>query len=628
MESSRRWRFSTLSGAAILGTSAFLVLLVPGVSASAKPPLPTVSKLTATPSAIKKAGEPVVISGRVNNADKCYFTSEIPGRSYPEEVSCTSGKVYDVVALPKNTGSKPRKYKFKLSVYGYDDKSVVSKPLSVTVGVGDGGTVALGGIAAETGSGGTECAALKSGGVDCWGVGTDGQLGNGLYITSDAPIAVDATSGTSVLDGVSQVSSSDGGTSFCAVLDGGSVDCWGRGTEGELGNGTSDSSSRPVGVEGDNGFGVLGGVTEVVGDAYSFCALVSSGNVECWGSGANGALGDGGTSDSTTPVSVEGVNGSGTLTGVTGLYTDGNGDGGFCALLASGGVDCWGPDAVGQLGNGNFGGELGYSSVPVAVVDVSGSGTLGGVQAMSGTSGGSNAGTFCALVSSGGVDCWGYGGNGGLGNGVFYGENPNGGSAVPVQVEGVGGSGTLSGVSGIVAGSLENDFCALLISSAVDCWGEGENGQLGNGTAYTASPYGSAVPVQVEGVGGSGTLSGVTSLVSGGNSFCALLSTSGVDCWGYGAGDELGNGTSYTASPYGSAVPVQVDGVGGSGTLSAATQLSSLGDGIGYCALLTSSGLDCWGVGGQGELGDGIFYQLSGHASSTAVSVIRNTTRP
>ena len=69
----------------------------------------------------------------------------------------------------------------------------------------------------------------------------------------------------------------------------------------------------------------------------------------------------------------------------------------------------------------------------------------------------------------------------------------------------------------------------------MDCWGNGYYGELGNGTFYnTSSPFGSSTPVEVEGVGGSGTLTGVTNLVSHSDGYCALLVSGGVDCWGYG----------------------------------------------------------------------------------------------
>ena len=57
----------------------------------------------------------------------------------------------------------------------------------------------------------------------------------------------------------------------------------------------------------------------------------------------------------------------------------------------------------------------------------------------------------CAVLTSGGVDCWGFGRDGELGNGIFYNGNDNYGSAFPVAVLGVGGSGTLSDVVSLTA---------------------------------------------------------------------------------------------------------------------------------------------------------------------------------
>jgi alpha-tubulin suppressor-like RCC1 family protein len=101
-----------------------------------------------------------------------------------------------------------------------------------------------------------------------------------------------------------------------------------------------------------------------------------------------------------------------------------------------------------------------------------------------------------------------------------------------------------------------------LTSSWVDCWGDGTYGQLGDGQYYTTSPWGSAIPVQVEGTNGTGVLSGVAQMASsasgGSNNVCALLTSGRVDCWGFGGNGDLGNDQYYTTYPYGSAVPVQV----------------------------------------------------------------------
>ncbi len=481
-------------------------------------------------------------------------------------------------------------------------------------------------IVSDTGN--MTCAIVASGGVDCWGAGDKGQLGDDTRDSSATPVQVVGVGGTGTLSGVASLTGSR--SSVCALLTSGGVDCWGRG-RGQLGNGAFKGHDKPVQVVGVGGTGILSGVASLTGNgAGTFCALFTSGGVDCWGNGSWGALGNGtmgtdgmGTS-SATPVQVVGVGGTGTLTGVASLTGS---DLTFCATLTSGGVDCWGNGEAGQLGNGTFyiPGNYG-SATPVQVVGVGGTGTLSGVSSLA-----SDGETICALLTSGTVDCWGFGRYGQLGTGTFYTSANNYGSATPVQVVGVGGTGTLSGVSSLAtlptnSGS-STTVCVLLTSDGVDCWGGGEQGQLGNGTFYTSGNEGSATPVQVVGVGGTGTLSGVSSLASSAyaaGTFCALLTSSTVDCWGLGKSGQLGNGTFYTsANNYGSATPVQVVSVGGTGTLSGVASVT--GDSIYWCALLASGRVDCWGDGYFGQLGNGTFYTSGNPGSARPVRVLSAT---
>jgi alpha-tubulin suppressor-like RCC1 family protein len=285
-----------------------------------------------------------------------------------------------------------------------------------------------------------------------------------------------ATSGsefvsTNPLDGV--VSLASNLRSHCALLSSGGVNCWGYGYNGELGDGVFGNSSTGAPVVGIGGTGTLGGVVSLASNAYNYCALLGSGKVDCWGADD---LGDSKFEQSAVPVAVVGVGGTGTLRGVVHLVSDGDGTA-FCALLASGRVDCWGGGP--ELGDGSFK----SSAVPVKVVGVGGSGILVGVASLAGSD---DYSSFCALLTSGGVDCWGYGNEGQLGNGVFYTIDQGDGSTFPVAVLGVDGSGTLSGVESLTGNQV--GYCALLTSGGVDCWGQGTNGQLGDGLFYrTAS---------------------------------------------------------------------------------------------------------------------------------------------
>jgi alpha-tubulin suppressor-like RCC1 family protein len=483
-------------------------------------------------------------------------------------------------------------------------------------------TAPLSGVVSMVGGLNSYCALLTSGGVDCWGIGISGQLGDGVFQKDSAlAVAVVGVGGSGTLGGVASLVSNDylGPQSgiqngYCALLTSGGVDCWGVGATGELGNGifyttAPYGSAVPVEVLGVGGSGTLGGVVSLASEGEGVCALLTSGGVDCWGSGfTNGATGE-----SAVPVAVLGVGGSGTLGGVVSLASTRDLGGSFCALLASGGVDCWGYGAAGQLGDGTFAVE---SGVPVAVLGVGGSGTLGGVVSLASTRN-TGDGSFCALLTSGAVDCWGYGAFGQLGNGVFY-PIGSGGSAVPVPVLGVGGSGTLDGVVSLASDAFNSNssFCALLASGGVDCWGYGHEGELGDGIHYKTGNQGSAVPVAVLGVGGSGTLGGgVVSLVSDAQGYCSLLSSGGVDCWGAGFKGELGDGVFL-----GSAVPVKVVGVGGTGSLSGVASLAS--DQVGACSVLSSGAVDCWGFGAFGQLGDGVFYDPGNFGSAVPVAVI------
>ena len=174
-------------------------------------------------------------------------------------------------------------------------------------------------------------------------------------------------------------------------------------------------------------------------------------------------------------------------------------------------------------------------------------------------------GDFCALLTSGGVDCWG-------------GDYVANQTSVPVSVVSVGGAGTLTGVSSLYA--ISSGFCAVLTSSGVDCWGFGYDGELGNGTTDKNDPLFESTPVAVEGIGGSGTLTGVESVADDGDDGpCAVLTSGGVDCWG---GVDHPDGSTSIYSP-----PVAVEGIGGSGLLAGVEAVVNDSGGGSFCALLT-----------------------------------------
>jgi alpha-tubulin suppressor-like RCC1 family protein len=406
------------------------------------------------------------------------------------------------------------------------------------------------GVASVASGSSHTCALTVAGGVKCWGDNSYGELGNGSTTSSSLPVNV-----TGLTSGVVAVTS---GVGFaCALTSAGAVQCWGDNAAGQLGNGKTSNALEPVTVTG-----LSSGVAAIRAGHNSTCALTATGSVKCWGEGAYGALGNGAAITSTLPVDVTGLS-----SGVTAIAV---GYQHACALTTGGVVQCWGNNAQGQLGNGSNV----TSAIPVPVTGLS-----SGVIAVS--VGNLNS---CALTSGGGVKCWGNGSYGELGNGSTV------SSSVPVDVTGL-----TSGVAAIAASLAQNSACALTTGGSVKCWGDTGTYTPGIGTLTQSS-----VPLIVTGLE-----SGVASLSVGAHHACVLTVAGGVKCWGNGSHGELGDGTTgpYYTVPDGaaaaySAIPMDVTGLtSGVATVSAGRDFT--------CALTTAGGVQCWGNNGVGQLGNG-----------------------
>jgi alpha-tubulin suppressor-like RCC1 family protein len=346
------------------------------------------------------------------------------------------------------------------------------------------------------------------------------------------------------------ITAGDGQT--CAVLSGGAVECWGDNQAGELGNGTTTSSS-PYAIPTPGAVLNLVGVTAMAAGAAHTCGLLAGGTVECWGYNQHGELGNGTTTSSApyaipTPVAVS------NLAGVTAIAAGSH----ACALLSSGAVECWGDNRYGALGNVSGQSTIGsayYSPMPVPVLNLTGATAI--------AAGSSHT---CALLSDGTVKCWGFNDNGELGDGTTN------GSITPVAVS------NLTGVTAIGSGTYHT--CAIVSGGGVECWGENDYGQLGNGAS-------SLTPVAVS------NLNGATAIAAGRGHTCALLSDGTVECWGSDQYGELGNGTSGSSS----SAPVVVSNLGRASAIVAGSNHT--------CALLSGGTVQCWGLNDSGQLGNG-----------------------
>jgi alpha-tubulin suppressor-like RCC1 family protein len=361
-----------------------------------------------------------------------------------------------------------------------------------------------------------------------WGSNGQGQLGNGTITNSSTPVAVSLPSGSTV------TAIAGGSVHSLALTSSGQVLTWGDNAAGELGNGTTSNSSTPVQVSLPSGTTV----TAIAG-AYHSLALTSSGQVLAWGFNNYGQLGNGTTTNTgcfciSTPVAVSLPSGT-TVTAIAG------GDYHSLALTSSGQVLAWGDNYNGELGNGT----TTNSSTPVQVSLPSGT----TVTAIAGGSYHS-----LALTSGGQVLAWGSNYYGELGNSTIT------NSSTPVQVSLPSGTTVIA----IAAGGFHS--LALTASGQVLAWGHNSSGELGNGTTTNSN-----TPVQVSLP--SGTT--VTAIAAGSYHSLALTSTGQVLAWGYNGSGQLGNGTTNSSSTpvVVSALQTVVTAIAGGGNHSLAIQL-------------------------------------------------------
>jgi alpha-tubulin suppressor-like RCC1 family protein len=375
----------------------------------------------------------------------------------------------------------------------------------------------------------------------------------------------------------------------CALLSDGALRCWGENTAGQLGLGRV---ARPENAIGDDehpnaieDIPVGDEVMDVSVSSNVICAVLRTGKVRCWGdSWWLGYPYDWKIGDDETPAEVGDVDVGENVREVSVAEEH------TCVLLDTGAVRCWGKGDEGRLGYGNTR-WVGKEDHPAGAGDV----PVGGPVKQIST----GLRHTCALLESGGVRCWGFGGTGllGYGNREDVGDDETPLSQPFVELGGR--------VRQIASGNHHN--CALLEDGRVRCWGtvppaNDEADPIGDDETPASRP--------VVDLGGR-----ASAIATGGDRTCALVEASNaLRCWGKGAPYALG---------YGNVDDVKTPA--DSGDLPLGDRVISFDVGHSHlCALLENGDLRCWGDHSFGLLGiPGLTEQIGDDEPANGVEPVR-----
>jgi len=265
------------------------------------------------------------------------------------------------------------------------------RPTPVTVTGFDGSSAATSAAYVTAGKD-TSCAIKLSGALFCWGDNRFGKAGLGSGDFFNTPRLVSRFDGSTPEKRVVNVSL---GIWFgCAVTEVGAVHCWGRNSNGQLGDGTTIQSTTPVASSSIDGSTSSKKAVVVSAGHTNACAVMESGAVTCWGLASSGAFGDSKLSGNIlTATQVPGIDGSTQSSRAVSLTTSQYHS---CASMTDGSVKCWGYSVWGQVGVG------GTTSSPIIPRGLNAASANKRVKSIS-----SSAYHTCVLQASNDVDCWG-----------------------------------------------------------------------------------------------------------------------------------------------------------------------------------------------------------------------------
>ena len=376
------------------------------------------------------------------------------------------------------------------------------------------------------------CIVLSNNSVKCFGMGADGQLGNGTVdnIGDSTASSVATSNAVSLGTGRTVRSISAGAAHTCALLDNATIKCWGYGAVGALGYGSTANKGDSTGQMGDLLPAVALGDRRTalqisVGSQHS-CALLDNYSVKCWGRGTYGQLGIGSTAtigdgagemgDALVAVSFAAGRSARSIAA---------GSNHTCAILDNASVVCWGRGSSGQLGQGAIT-NIGHSgSATVASTPAIDLGT--GRTALAISAGDTHT---CAILDNATIKCWGFGSNGRLGSGTTNNLGDGAGEmGNSLGIVDIGAGRTARAVSAGIAHT-----CAVLDDATVKCWGDGTNGRLGYGNQNSLGDGANEMGTNLAAVA-LGTGRTAFAVSAGGTHTCAVLDNATLMCWGDGS---------------------------------------------------------------------------------------------
>ena len=487
------------------------------------------------------------------------------------------------------------------------------------------------------------CALISNGSVMCWGQEYGGKLGDGVE-RGTWDIATTPNYTAPLPDGRLAVDIGVDTSSTCAVLDNGSISCWGFAAYTLLGNDWienqpntgflfgEDITVRSITTYGGHEGGFISGMCVILSndtvscwhgslkDSYSFsphspvmvaigaqhaCALLSDSSLRCWGDNKFGQIGDGTWESKGDPIHIQGFDNQDSIISISA------GSAITCAVTSSGKVYCWGSNSLGAVGDGT---AYGLYEKPVKidplvnVTDIIYLSYYG----------------YCAKYNDGHIGCWGDNERGIIGDGsteyrsirtIYHHSNTYfGGSIVDIQSrefrvcvliddgsiwcwEGERHRGALpeklphyGSTRFATSFALGNDFiCAVQDDGEVSCSGNGYYGAIGDGNWDSREN-----PTTTEEFGNNNPAIDIS---SAGSTLCALTENSEVWCWGSNTGGQLGDGSTDWARNSPGIIPFfdNQDPI---------VSIESAGYGN-FCALLENGDVYCWGSNYDASLGDG-----------------------